>query len=343
MLREGETIMIGGTNNENVFKLWKEGVRAMRLPYNESDMDTAEALFKQAIAEEATQQTGKATTFDQARKAVPPLGPLGYPRAWSRYGYVIMTRVIEGWMPQSALSDADEFTARAVQLDDTDYDVHWDRAFFLQMMANGRPKSAFDQSLNEYARAQELNDGNEELRVEAAEVYVSIGDPDTALDELRRAGRVINHEWYWWDVAWAYYFKARLDPAYYDVALEQFRSMHWQPGDPRYVFDSQLLKAAIHAQKADIHKTKADTYDKSKDEKQKAKAPKERKRQASEEQLRDAAMAHFRAKKDDPSMRDGRGGAEWDLRDEMRKRFASPEADDDRDHWLRGCQLAGLK
>lgn len=339
--------MIGGTKNEKVFQLWKEGVRAMLLPYDEADMNTAEERFRQAIELEATQQTGKATTFDEARAA-----DLGYPRAWSRYGYVIMTRFIEGWMPQKvlegaledALSDADEFTARSVRLDDTDYDVHWDRAFFYQMMAQGRPKSDFDQSLNEYARAQELNDGNEELRVEAAEVYVSIGEPDTALGELRRAGRVINHEWYWWDVAWAYYFKARLDPACYDVALEQFRSMHWQPGDPRYVFDSQLLKAAIHAQKADIHKTKAETYEGSKDPEQQAKAPKERKRQASEEQLRDAAMAHFRAKKDDPSMRDGRDGAEWDLRDERRaRRFAHPEADADREHWLRGCQLAGLK
>ncbi len=314
--------MIGGTKNENVFQLWKKGVRAMLLPYNEADMNTAEQCFREAIEFEATQQTGKPTTFDQARAA-----GLGYPRAWSRYGYVKMTRYIEGWEGPEALNDADEFTARAVQLDDTDYDVHWDRAFFYQMVVNGQPKIDFDQSLNEYARAQDLNDGNEELRVEAAEVYVSIGDPDTALADLRRAGRVINHEWYWWDVAWAYYYKARLDPAYYDVALEQFRSMHWQPGDPRYVFDGQLLKAAIHAQKAEIHKTNNNA-----------------KRQASEEQLRDVAMMHFRAKKDHPSMRDGRGGTEWNLNDERRaRRFASPEADADREHWLKGCALAGLK
>ena len=239
--------MIGGTKNEAVFQEWKQGVRAMALPFNEADMAVAEAHFKKAIADEASAQTGTSTTFEEARQA----GDLGYPRAWSRYGYVQMTRYIEGWNLDT-LADADEFTQRAVALDETDYDTHWDRAFFYQLTADGAPKSQFDQALAEYARAQELNDGNEELRVEAAEVYVSIGNPDKALVELRRAGRTINHEWYWWDVAWAYYFKARHDPTYYDVALEQFRFMHWQPGDPRYVFDAQLLKAAIHAQKAEV-------------------------------------------------------------------------------------------
>ena len=336
--------MIGGTKNEKVLQLWKKGARAMLLPYDETDMNTAEECFRQAIELEAEQQTGEPTTFDQARAA-----DLGYPRAWSRYGYVIMTRFIEGWMPQEvsegalkdALKDADEFTARAVKLDDTDYDVHWDRAFFYQMVAQRGPKSDFDRSLDEYARAQHLNDGNEEMRVEAAEVYVSIGDPDAALAELRRAGRVINHEWYSWDMAWAYYFKARLDPAYYDVALEQFRSMHWQPGDPRYVFDGQLLKAAIHAQKAEIHRKDAAGHKEKGEKEKKEKADNYEKK---EKELCDVAMKHFRAKKDHPSMRDGRGDTEWNLDDERRaRRFASPEADADRDHWLSGCALAGLK
>ena len=313
--------MIGGTKNETVFEKWKEGVRAMALPFTEADMSEAEKCFKEAIALEATEQTGKPTTFEQARTA-----DLGYPRAWGRYGYVKMTRFIEGWDPD-ALPDANEFTERGVRLDKTDYDPHWDRAFYYQLTSNGKPKQDFDNALNEYARAQDLNDGNEELRVEAAEVYVSIGDHDKALAELRRAGRVINHEWFWWDVAWAYYFKARLDPVYYDVALEQFRAMHWQPGDPRYVFDAQLLKAAIHAQKANIHKHNNNP-----------------KGQNSEEQLRDVAMAHFRAKKNDPSMRSGRkGAAEWNLEDEKRARPFALEAVADRDHWLKGCELAGLK
>ena len=62
-----------------------------------------------------------------------------------------------------------------------------------------------------------------------------------------------------------------------------------------------------------------------------------------EEQLRDVAMAYFRAKKDDPAMRDGRGGAEWGLSDEERARPFALEAKDDKAHWLNGCQLAGLK
>ena len=306
--------MIGGTKSVKVFQEWKAGVRAMALPFTEADMNKAEDHFKKAIALEATRQTGKPTTFQQARKA----NNLGYPRAWSRYGYVKMTRFIEGW-DLGAMAEADEFTERAVRLDETDYDVHWDRAFYFQLTSDGKPKKDFDRALNEYDRAQQLNDGNEELRVEASEVYVSIGDHDKALAELRRAGRVINHEWFWWDMAWVYYFKARLDPVYYDVALEQFRAMHWQPGDPRYVFDAQLLNAAIHAQKADTLGLK------------------------SEEQLRHVAMAHFRAGKDDPAMSAGRGGAKWSVDDERRARpFASPEADDDRDHWLNGCHLARL-
>ena len=313
--------MIGGTKSVKVFQEWKAGVRAMALPFTEADMNKAEEHFKKAIALEATRQTGKPTTFQQARKA----NNLGYPRAWSRYGYVKMTRFMEGW-DLNALADADEFTKRAVRLDDTDYDVHWDRAFFFQLTSDGKPKKNFDRALKEYDRAQQLNDGNDELRVEASEVYVSIGDHDKALAELRRAGRVINHEWFWWDMAWVYYFKARLDPVYYDVALEQFRAMHWQPGDARYVFDAQLLKAAIHAQKAAIHKKNKNS-----------------KGQKSEEQLRDVAMAHFRAKKDDLSMRSARRNrAKWNLGDEKRARPFALKVNADRDHWLNGCKLAGL-
>ena len=211
--------MIGGTNTEAVLQEWKLGARYMALPFTEADMNNAEVHFIKAIELEAEKATGKPTSFDEARAK-----DLGYPRAWSRYGYVKMTRFIEGW-DLGAMAEADEFTERAVRLDETDYDVHWDRAFYFQLTSDGKPKKDFDRALNEYDRAQQLNDGNEELRVEASEVHVSIGDHDKALAELRRAGRVIPHEWFWWDMAWAYYFKARLDPTYYDVALPQFRYM----------------------------------------------------------------------------------------------------------------------
>ena len=96
--------MIGGTKNEQVFQLWKKGVRAMLLPYNEADINEAEECFKDAIELEAEQQTGKPTSFNEARA-----NDLGYPRAWSRYGYVQMTRFIEGWRGQEILNEADEF------------------------------------------------------------------------------------------------------------------------------------------------------------------------------------------------------------------------------------------
>jgi tetratricopeptide (TPR) repeat protein len=282
-------------NNEDAFKEWKKGVLEMAFPVTEDKLDRAEQHFIKAIEDESGVSFAIAAKNDQ-----------GFSRAWSRLGFCYMFRYIEGFDTKLG-PEADEYTARAVRMDPLNYDVHWDRAIYHQLIGQ------FDLAEEAFDRARELNDCNVDLIVEQAELYITMGDHDQALKLLRKAGEFVHHDWFHWNFAWAYYFKARCDPVYYDLALDHIRAMHWQPGEPHYMYDVQLLKAIIHARMRDIE-TDNDI-------------------KAQQETLRLIAKAHFQ----DGCARYRPKHPGWGRDDQDRwHKFARNQ---DRDHWLEGVDL----
>ncbi len=55
-------------------------------------------------------------------------------------------------------------------------------------------------------------------------------------------------------LAWAYYFKARKDPIFYDLALQELQQLAEQPGQGRSPAEILILQAAIHGQKSQLQK-----------------------------------------------------------------------------------------
>lgn len=283
-------------NSEKAFQEWKNGVREMTFPVDIVHLDFAETHFKNAIEFESGGTFAEAAKKDQ-----------GFSRAWSRLGYCYMTRNMEGF-DDTLRAEAEEYTARAVRMDPLNYDVHWDRAIYYQLTAK------FDLAEEAFNRARELNDCNVDLIVEQAELYINLGDHDHALKLLRKAGEFVHHDWFHWNFAWAYYFKARLDPVFYDHALDHIRAMHWQPGEPRYMYDVQLLKATIHAKLIELELAS----------------------KSQQEPLRLIAKAHFQA---GCTLYRPKISA-WNKNDE--DRWHKFDINEDRDHWLDGVEL-GLK
>lgn len=240
---------MAGTLSRDAYEKLRQGRKLMTYPVSQSRLEEAATCFRQAIELDAKKP------FDECRHE-----KTGYPKAWGHLGYSVMTAWIEGWRTDrtSALDEADEFTAIATgqELGALDYDTHWDRAFFLQVRGSVDPES-FDLAVEEYKTAMDLNHVDTNLLLEASEGYVSVGCYDEALELLDKAGRSVCHDWYRWDRAWVYFFKAQGDPVFYDLAIAEIRNMYWNPGEPQYMFDIQLLLAAIYARKGDEAKSEA--------------------------------------------------------------------------------------
>jgi tetratricopeptide (TPR) repeat protein len=79
-----------------------------------------------------------------------------------------------------------------------------------------------------------------------ADCLVYAGDLDAALELVNQARRI--PDWDRWVLAWSYYFKARNDDHFYNLALSELRQMFRRPGEAKYLFETKLLEAAIHAQ-----------------------------------------------------------------------------------------------
>jgi len=240
---------MAGTLSLEAYQQLKEGRRLMNYPVTEAKLEEAAACFRRAIELDAK------GPFDECRAA-----RVGYPKAWGHLGYSVLTAWVEGWRTDKTgvLQEADEFTGIATgqELGAIDYDTHWDRAFFLQVQGSVDPES-FDLAIQEYETAMDLNDVDTNLLLEASEGYVSAGRYDEAIELLNKAGRSVCHDWYRWDRAWVYFFKAQQDPVFYDLAISEIRSMYWNPGEPQYMYDIQLLLAAIYVRKGD--EAKAET------------------------------------------------------------------------------------
>lgn len=239
------------------------------------------------------------------------------PRGWLAYAYLLS--VTEGWTFKSSdpeakwdeakrLKESERLAKEAVSLDEGDYDTHWALA---NIYLNTK---RWKQAIKEYERAVYLckNDNNPNLLMEMADALVYDGQHNRALRLIQKARRI--QDWHRWVMACTYFAKGRLDAIYYEFALEEIRAMHWHPGDDKYIADVKLLEAVICAHKAEKLKD--------------AKSPiarEERKKAAN-------ALKLFKARKE---------LKRWTL--DQAAKYAPFRVKADRDHWLEGCKLAGLK
>lgn len=285
-------------SNLSAFQEWKKGVKEITFPVTAENLDNTEACFKKAIEIESGRSFAEAAEKDE-----------GFSRAWSRLGYCYMLRYIEGFVDELG-NEADDYTARAVRMDPHNYDVHWDRAIFYQL--TGELNSAEE----EFQTARDLNDCNVDLIVEQSELYLNLGDHDHALELLCKAGEFVNHDWFQWSFAWTCYFKAPLNPMYYDDALDCINSTHWQPGDRLYMYDIQLLEAAIHARMRDVESDED------------IKKQHESCRKIAKSNFQEACIRYRPWTKERP----------WGRKDEKRWHTFVKEVDEK--HWLEGVDLA---
>ena len=213
----------------SAFDYWKKG--AVKFPINsQGEFTSAFNQFKSAIRQH--------DTFAR-----------GY--GWLAYCYAIS--VVDGWKlpksekslkPEEAMKKAEEYADKAIALDDSDYDNYWARAY-VRLHSGDQAGAAAD-----FKQARHLNFGNRDLLVENADERVYAGDHDRAIEFIKRACRV--PDWHRWTLAWAYYFKGRTDPVYYDFALSEIEQLCDQPGEGKSPGEALIVVAATYAQKAHL-------------------------------------------------------------------------------------------
>ena len=223
-----------GTTSKTAFKHFKQAIRGFPVT-TQAGFDASVELLKKALAADPN-----------------------YPRAKGWLAYAYATGANDVWLKKSkhkaeakwtqakALKVAEGLAKEAVESDEGDYDNHWALAY---VQLN---KKSFGDAKASYERALDLNDNNMNLLAEMADGLVHMGRPDDAIEKIFRARRV--WDWHRWVLAWAYYFKGRTDPIYYDLALSEIREMYLKPGEAGYTPEVLLLSAALHAQKEAVYK-----------------------------------------------------------------------------------------
>ncbi len=178
-----------------------------------------------------------------------------FARAYGWLAYTYVTGHVDDWRFPKAdagltaaqrLKKARELADWAVKLAPYDYDTLWAKGFVRLHTGDARVAEAHFNS------ARTLNYGNRELLAENADERVYAGHPDKAIELVMRARAI--PDWQRWVLAWAYYFKARKDPIFYDMALEELRRTTGQPGQGRTPGEILILLAAIHGQKSRLPK-----------------------------------------------------------------------------------------
>jgi len=122
-----------------------------------------------------------------------------YARAWGWLGYMRITRVLEGWAPQEAALEAEDFAKRAVSLSPDDHDTHWALGFVYS--STGR----LDFGLAEYEAGVALNPNDTSMLAEMAQTLSLLGRHQDAVKQIRQAIALNPYapEWYRWMLGWA--------------------------------------------------------------------------------------------------------------------------------------------
>lgn len=185
-----------------------------------------------------------------------------FPRAIGWKAYALALTVYEGWPlpPEHEVEDderldlAKQLALRAVELDPTDFDVHWALADVCLI------RGEFKEAQQEFEQALYLN-GDERhpnLFAEAASAMMQIGLHDESDKLFRKAER--RADWHHWMRGIGLFLRAgRSDneqELLLDRALDELKSAKAQPGEDFYQEELQLMLAAVYWRKHEIEQSK---------------------------------------------------------------------------------------
>ena len=232
-----------------------------------------------------------------------------YARAMAELAYVHVHTATAGWHSQQeaveALAKAEVYAKLALQLDPDDYDTHWALGFYYM---NSGKKGDFQKGIKALEKAKDLFENSTDridrkpgLLAEMGEALVYDGRPKEGIDLIDRAINLVP-DWYRWNMAFACYCDKQ-----YQRAIDELDRMFRKRGDPTFLYDSLLTRAAAYAQLGKNKKAK-------------------------------------QAVKDFLQIKKAKKRAQWTIQDELKR---TPFKDDKkgralRDHWINGLRDAGL-
>lgn len=196
----------------------------------------------------ALSKKGLETSRGHFEKAV-ALDP-GNARALAELSYVNTHIAIDSWHgaeeAAEALGKAEAYARLAVALDPDDYDTHWALGYYL---VNSNKPGDYKKGIEAFETARALFDDwtdrldrKPDLLAEMGEVLVYAGEIKKGIEMIEGAVTRVP-DWYRWNLAFAYYCDKR-----YKDAIAELDRMYRKPGDPRFLFDSLLTRAASEAQ-----------------------------------------------------------------------------------------------
>jgi tetratricopeptide (TPR) repeat protein len=182
-----------------------------------------------------------------------------FPRAMAWKAYALALSVSEAWpLPPSALEagmnakdqldEALRLAQRAVNDDDTDYDLHWALADVYVI------RGEFAKAIEAFEEALYLNrdERHPSLFAEAASAMMQEGsDFDNADAHFRKAK---TPDWHHWSRGIFLFLKARRgDPdTFLNLALEELKETRTQPGDDFYQAEIHLVLALVHWRRSEL-------------------------------------------------------------------------------------------
>lgn len=262
-----------------------------------------EAAFSSLSREALEESRG---SFEEALEHEPD-----YARAMTELAYVHVHIAADGFHSAEeaaeSLQKAETYAKKAVELAPGDYSTQWGLAFYY---INSGKDGDFARGLETFEKAKHLFDNHTDhierksgLLAEMGEALVFGGDTQRGCELICEAIYKVP-DWYRWNYGFALYCAKD-----YKKAIEELDKMYRKPGDPNFLVDSLLSRAASLAQLG-----------------------------RKEEAQQDIQSFQANSQRRDHLKRD------WTIADELKR---TPFADTDagralRDHWIEGLRLAGL-
>ena len=227
---------------------YEEFVKAVTgFPPTERDGKSAQNVFEESYE-----------ILDKLARAKPE-----FPRAMAWKAYALALSVYERWgLPpgaqENSMNDdqrkdaALQLAEDAVNLDETDYDLHWALADVHLIRGD------FSEALDAFGEALYLNrdERHPSLFAEAGSAMMQAGDLDNADAHFRKAKLP---DWHHWSRGLFLFLKAgRGDPdTFLTLAVEEVKSTRTQLGDDFYQSEIQLVLAAVHWRRSQLFTEKA--------------------------------------------------------------------------------------
>lgn len=233
----------------------------MRGTTSRADFDE---FAKAVVGFPPTERDGKTAqkVFEESYAALDKLAGK-FPRAMAWKAYALALSVYERWaLPpgvketsmndQQRLDEALRLAEDAVNLDETDYDLHWALADVHLI------RDEFPEAISAFENALYLNrdERHPSLFAEAGSAMMQAGDLDNGEVHFRKAK---TPDWHHWMRGIFLFLKAgRADPdTFLNQALEELKSTRTQLGDDFYQSEIQLVLAAVHWRRSRLFTEKA--------------------------------------------------------------------------------------